>query len=54
MNQAHAVAALLLVLLAQMGSVRGMFKVEKGGLKITFPPDAKAKYPTGFDMALSE
>lgn len=31
--------------------VTARFNIEEGGLKINFPPEAKQKYPKGFDMA---
>ena len=45
-----AAAAVVVVLLLPATAAR--FVIEEGGLKVTFPPDAKSKYPAGFDMAL--
>ena len=44
--------ALLALLLAACG-VGARFVIEEGALKVVLPPDAKAKYAKGFDLALA-
>ena len=45
--------ALLLALLLAACSARARFVIEEGGLKVVLPPDAKSRYPNGFDVALA-
>lgn len=51
---AAAVGAALALLALCCPCADAAFNVEKSGLKITFPTEAKEAYPNGFEMALSE
>lgn len=51
--RAVALLALALLALATVPRASARFNIEEGGLKVTFPPEAKKKFPNGFDMALA-
>ncbi|PRW50883.1 vacuolar-sorting receptor 3-like [Chlorella sorokiniana] len=47
------VLAAVLALLSAASLCRAVFVIEKGGLKVVLPQEAKEKYPGGFDVALA-